>query len=132
MEHEDLPKLLAQVIASMLERGCPCRYPRFRASCERASKDLGALGYTTWEQTLLVTLFESKVPRRGIKHDGPNKETGFCGVCGAAYVRTSQEYFAAVINASCVRGEIGCRQLEAESAPAHAERRSLASAMVQS
>jgi len=93
MTDKDFPQQVALVLDTMLASGCPCRYSRFRASCERDSKEVGAPGYTTWEQTLLVRLFEDKVPRRDIRVLGHNIESGVCRVCGASYLRTSVEYF---------------------------------------
>jgi hypothetical protein len=92
MDLDELPTLIAHTIESMLVRACPCRYPRFRASCERDSKELGVAGYTTWDQTILVAQYEEKVPRK-ITGGNPRLERGQCGVCGASYVRTSEEYF---------------------------------------
>jgi hypothetical protein len=93
MNFENLPHELERIIDCTLAKGCPCRFPRFRATCERSSKDAGVPGYTTWEQSLLVHLFEAKVPRRDIQSESQNKESGHCAICGVTYTRTSQEYF---------------------------------------
>jgi hypothetical protein len=91
-DDDDFVARVGRVVDGMLVRGCPCRYPRFRASCERDSKDLGAPGYTTWDQSILVAQFEQKVPRNVIS-DGPRLRRGQCAVCGANYAHTIEEYF---------------------------------------
>jgi hypothetical protein len=80
------------LMAFFLGHGCPCRFPRFRATCERDTAEVGVPGYTTSEQQSLVTSFDTVVPlvqklrtRRGY--------AGKCAICGARVERWSEEHF---------------------------------------
>jgi hypothetical protein len=81
------------VVDSMLARGCPCRFPRFRATVERDTREVGTPGYTTWEQQLLVKLFDAKVPRRDLQKVDEWRERGVCAICGAPFDRWAEELF---------------------------------------
>jgi hypothetical protein len=89
----DFKEKLAHVVDSMLARGCPCRFPRFRATCARDTSEVGARGYMTWEQGLLIQRFEQTVPNGGIGPAGTWSTRGHCAICGAQFVRTSEEVF---------------------------------------
>lgn len=84
---------LANVVDSMLERACPCRFLRFRATVARDTREIGAPGYTCFEQQMLVRLFDQKVPRVALKRIDEWRETGRCGVCAAAFERRGEEVF---------------------------------------
>lgn len=78
--------------AHYLAHGCPCRFPRFRAAASRDTAELGAPGFTTFEQQALVTLFDDKVGLR----DRTNREaghTGHCVACGSLVRRWGEERF---------------------------------------
>jgi len=85
-----------ELILNMLrDGGCPCRFPRFRATVERDTEALGA-HLMTYEQYLLMTVFDRKVRLankrsavakrgQGVGHEGE------CALCGAFIRRTSVE-----------------------------------------
>ncbi len=69
--------------------GCPCRFPRFRATVERETDALGA-PMMTWEQYTLIMLFDGKVPLDPSRHV-PGGREGSCSVCGASIRRWGAE-----------------------------------------
>jgi hypothetical protein len=81
-----------ELLAFYLAHGCPCRFPRFRATCERDTAEVGAPGYTTPEQQSLVLGFEAKVPVAGRQRTRRGHQ-GTCTVCGAKIERWTEEHF---------------------------------------
>jgi hypothetical protein len=83
------------LILNMLrDGGCPCRFPRFRATVERDTETLGAQ-LMTHEQYLLMTMFDRKVrlanKRSVVKRGQGVGHEGECAFCGAFIRRTSVE-----------------------------------------
>ncbi|MGD0674446.1 MAG: hypothetical protein ABSC94_03460 [Polyangiaceae bacterium] len=77
-----------------LAHGCPCRFPRFRALCERDTAAVGAPGYTSTEQQSLVLAFDRAAPlveRRPLP--GKPGYRAKCARCGAGIERLSVEHF---------------------------------------
>ena len=89
------PAAIEELMADWLQGGgCPCRFPRFRATVERDTRLLGA-PMMTWEQDTLITLFDRKVKlveRRPVT-TRPQGHAGRCARCGAAIRRGGVETF---------------------------------------
>lgn len=81
MEHSEFLLAIDLLIADYLRDGCPCRYPRFRATVARDAALIGFPSFTSPEQSRLVWLFERDVPLvdRRPTRDGDHAR---CGVCG--------------------------------------------------
>jgi len=75
-----------------LEHGCPCRFPRFRATVARDTREVGAAHFTTWEQQWLVNRFDARVELSD-KETRPLGHRGRCARCGAEVDRWSEEPF---------------------------------------
>lgn len=74
------------------EHGCPCRFPRFRATAARDTKEVTAPGFTTFEHQAVVTLFDEKVPLRDrVGFSGGHE--GHCVACGSHVRRWGDELF---------------------------------------
>jgi hypothetical protein len=74
------------------EHGCPCRFPRFRATVLRDTREVGAPDYTTWEQQALVALFDRRVPLLD-RENRPVGHEGRCASCGSHVERWGVESF---------------------------------------
>jgi hypothetical protein len=85
-------KRLEELVDYYLEQGCPCRFPRFRAHQSRDTREVGAPGWSTWEQQGLMQVFDRRVPL--INREGHNLgHTGECSICGARVKRWGEERF---------------------------------------
>jgi hypothetical protein len=86
----------ADVMTALMDHymahGCPCRFPRFRAHQQRDTAEIGAPGWTTWEQQGLMSLFDQRVPLNN-KNTEPLGHTGECALCGASIKRWGEEKF---------------------------------------
>src|ERR1700678_3357078 len=69
----------------MRDNGCPCRFPRFRATVERETDIFGA-SMSTWEQQFLMTLFDRIVKLIEPKST-KGESRGKCARCGATIRR---------------------------------------------
>ena len=70
-----------------LSHGCPCRFPRFRATVAR---DLGEVGASLWDVSdiaQLLTTFDQRVPLVVDKREGVLTR-GRCSICDAQVVRS--------------------------------------------
>jgi hypothetical protein len=83
---------LEALFGRLLEHGCPCRFPRFRATVSRDTREVGAPNFTTWEQQALVSMFDLRVPLRD-REARPVGHDGHCALCGAAVERWGEEPF---------------------------------------
>ena len=90
---DDSTRLIAECEKLMAEwlrdNGCPCRFPRFRATVERETDIFGA-SMGTWEQQHLMMLFDRKLKLVEIKRVAGKRE-GRCPRCGAAIRRWEAE-----------------------------------------
>jgi hypothetical protein len=86
------PAAIEELVRDYLrDGGCPCRFPRFRATVERETDDLGA-PMMTWEQYLLITRFDSDVRLASSRPVRGGRES-LCAVCGATIRRRSEETY---------------------------------------
>jgi hypothetical protein len=89
------PAAIEELMADFLQGGgCPCRFPRFRATVARDTASFGALP-TTWEQSLLITLHDRKAMLRNNRPLVRRGEgVGYqaeCARCGATVSRLGLE-----------------------------------------
>jgi hypothetical protein len=89
------PAAIEDLIADFRQDGgCPCRFPRFRATVGRSTSAFGA-ELMTWEQYLLITVFDRKVKlldrRSLILRGGGAGYEADCASCGAVVARRSLE-----------------------------------------
>jgi hypothetical protein len=75
--------MLRRAIEFFLAKGCPCRFPRFRALVSRDTRDLGVSGFASPDQQSLCSLFDEMVP----------VENERCKHCGSHIKRSSEEVF---------------------------------------
>ncbi len=78
-----LVQMLERAMKFFLEKGCPCRFPRFVALVARDVRDLGILGFASPEQQSLIALFDKLVP---VKDE-------HCTICTSKIQRSSEEVF---------------------------------------
>ena len=84
------PGEVARLVEGFLhDGGCPCRFPRFRATVERETAALGA-EMSTWGRDQLIALYDARVPLVDAKGTKLGRE-GRCKRCGAHVDRWSRE-----------------------------------------
>jgi hypothetical protein len=90
---------LLALIDHYLAKGCPCRYPRFRAVVSRDTSGVAGGAFTSDEQRLLIWAYEQKmklVNRRALEGwGGPMNDQMYeaeCGTCGSNVERSSNEF----------------------------------------
>lgn len=64
------------------ENGCPCRFPRFRATVARDFQEIGAREWTVSELPMLLQVFDRRLTLRDVIRE-PYSTTGYCERCGA-------------------------------------------------
>jgi hypothetical protein len=79
-----------EVLAFYLSRGCPCRFPRFRAMGARDFSAVGAPGVTSSEQAALLFAYDQKAPVVDKDVVGPAWR-GRCARCGSYIQRWAHE-----------------------------------------
>jgi hypothetical protein len=82
-----------------LARGCPCRFPRFRAVVSRDTSGVAGGAFTSDEQRMLIWAYEQRVPvvnRKALEGwGGPMHDDMYqaeCGICASEVRRSSNEY----------------------------------------
>jgi hypothetical protein len=87
------------LVGYYLAKGCPCRFPRFRAVVSRDTSGVAGGAFRSDEQMMLIWAFEQKLPlvdRRALEGwGGPMSEHVYeaeCGVCGSRVERSSNEF----------------------------------------
>lgn len=83
---------LDKLFDHFLEHGCPCRFPRFRATVSRDTRDVGVPHCTTREQQALIRIFEQRVALRDRTNDYVGYE-GTCSACGAHVKQWNEEVY---------------------------------------
>jgi hypothetical protein len=90
---------LLALIDYYLAKGCPCRFPRFRAIVKRDTSGVAGGAFRSEEQLMLIRAFEQKVPlvnRQALEGwAGPMNDTTYeaaCGVCGSFVARYANEF----------------------------------------
>ena len=96
---DDFDRALESLIDFQLARGCPCRFPRFRAVVGRSTHGVAGGSFTSDDQRKLIHVFERKVPlvdRRPLEGwGGPIARDMYeanCVKCGSHVSRSSSEF----------------------------------------
>jgi hypothetical protein len=83
----------------LLARGCPCRFPRFRATVGRSTHKVAGGSFTTEDQRRLIHTYEKKVPlgeKQPLEGWGggvlPDMYQATCTICGSLAARSSNEF----------------------------------------
>lgn len=80
---DDFEAQLEALVGGFLsDGGCPCRFPRFRATVRRDTSRACDGNFTTIEQRRLIFLYEQKVPLRD-KRDVEFGWQAICARCGS-------------------------------------------------
>ena len=90
---------LLALVDDYLAKGCPCRFPRFRAIVKRDTSGVAGGAFRSEEQLMLIRAFEQKVPlvnRQALEAwAGPMNDATYeaaCGVCGSFVARYANEF----------------------------------------
>jgi len=91
---------LLALIDDYLAKGCPCRFPRFRAVVSRDTSRVAEGGvFRSEEQLLLILAYEKMVPlvnRTALEGFGvPVRDDVYqaeCGICGSGVERSNNEF----------------------------------------
>ena len=82
-----------------LDKGCPCRFPRFRAIAKRDTSGVAGGAFRSDEQLMLIRAFEQKVPlvnKQALEGwAGPMTDATYeakCGVCDSFVARYANEF----------------------------------------
>jgi hypothetical protein len=75
-----------------LARGCPCRFPRFRAAVARDLKEVGAGDWGSPDTSALLKYFGERV-ELDVSHRETYMTIGTCRRCGAQVKRDAYEVF---------------------------------------
>jgi hypothetical protein len=78
----ELRNRIDEAVGKMLQDGCPCRFPRFRAMVARDTQQAGFACFTSEEQPMLIDAYVRAVPL----------VNGRCVRCGALAVRWAWEF----------------------------------------
>lgn len=83
---------LAALFDLYLAQGCPCRFPRFRATVSRDMSEVGAREWDISDIRRLLELFDQRVPLTLSKRDAYSTH-GQCARCGAEVHRYGMPIF---------------------------------------
>ncbi len=75
-----------------LARGCPCRFPRFRATVSRDMKEIGAAEWDISDIPTLLHIFDRRVPLVKESESGYSVQ-GRCKLCNAHVFRWGAPVF---------------------------------------
>jgi hypothetical protein len=75
-----------------LAHGCPCRFPRFRATVGRNLKEIGAPDWELADVPGLLVAFDRRVPL-DVQSRTPYVTEGSCKRCGAHVIRSGAPIF---------------------------------------
>lgn len=75
-----------------LAHGCPCRFPRFRATVSRDLKEIGAWDWDISDGAQLLTVFDRRVPL-SVESREDFAVRGSCKLCGAHVLRFAVPVF---------------------------------------
>jgi hypothetical protein len=73
-----------------LAHGCPCRFPRFRSTCDRNTVEVGLPSYTSTDQQGLIRRYEQRTPAKPIS-DTRRGRLFKCTLCGASVERYADQ-----------------------------------------
>jgi hypothetical protein len=96
--NEPLAYKVDALMSGYLSEGCPCRFPRFRASCARDTSKKAGGTFVADDQGMLIAVFEERAPLTSRVALGPNDSpmpgmyAADCTVCGSRVERSSVEF----------------------------------------
>jgi hypothetical protein len=95
---ERLAQEIHRLLDGYLAEGCPCRFPRFRASCARDTSKKAGGTFVADDQRMLIGGFEQRAALTSRVALGPNDSpmpgmyAADCTVCGSRVERSSVEF----------------------------------------
>ncbi len=81
------PEDIRALFDHYLAQGCPCRFPRFRATVARDMKEVGASLWTVSDIGQLLAAFDERVPLVVEKRED-FMTRGHCSICSARVIRS--------------------------------------------
>jgi hypothetical protein len=92
-------RVIEDLLDFYLALGCPCRFPRFRATVARSTQKVAGGSFTSEDQRRLIYIYERKVELVGKEPlegwGGPVEKDMYqakCGACRSRVQRSSNEF----------------------------------------